>query len=136
MAPLLDTLIPIIEFMKNDSKDRKRMLRVELYENIRVAVNKEGFSIRGAANKFKVHRRVVRWALMNAMPPERSASSVSRPKLGQYELIVRKWLEDDRSIAPKQRHTGTRVWQRLVDECQADVSVSAVRVMVKALRAE
>ena len=73
---------------------------------------------------------------MNAMAPERSPSSLMRPKLGQYELIVRKWLEDDRSIAPKQRHTGTRVWQRLVDECQADVSVSAVRVMVKALRAE
>lgn len=122
--------------MKIDSKDRKKMLRVELYENIRTSVNKDGISIRGAANKFKVHPRVVRRALLNSMPPERNASSIRRPKLGQYELIVRKWLEEDRNVAPKQRHTGTRVWQRLVDECNADVSVSAVRVMVKALRAE
>jgi hypothetical protein len=86
----------MIEFMKNDSKDRKKMLRVELYENIRTSVNKDGISIRGAANKFKVHPRVVRRALLNSMPPERNASSIRRPKLGQYELIVRKWLEEDR----------------------------------------
>jgi hypothetical protein len=29
--------------MKSDSEDGKRMLRVELHENMRVAVNKEGF---------------------------------------------------------------------------------------------
>ncbi|MDA8196927.1 MAG: hypothetical protein M0019_06965 [Actinomycetota bacterium] len=86
---------------------------MELYENIRVAVNKEGFSIRGAANKFKVHRRVVRRALMNATPPERSRISVTRPKLSQCELIVRKWLEDDRNVSPKQRHTGNRVCNAL-----------------------
>ncbi|CAG4926485.1 unnamed protein product, partial [Acidithrix sp. C25] len=31
-----------------------------------------------------------RRALLNSMPPERNASSIRRPKLGQYELIVRK----------------------------------------------
>ncbi|EQD80211.1 IstA2, partial [mine drainage metagenome] len=36
----------------------------------------------------------------------------------------------------KQRHTATRIWQRLVDELGADISASAVRVMVRELKAE
>ena len=56
------------------------------------------------------------------------------PKLGPYESTVRAWLTEDLKVPKKQRHSATRIWQRLVDECGADVSVSAVRVMVRELR--
>ena len=57
-----------------------------------------------------------------------------RSKLGRYESTIRAWLTEDLKVPKKQRHTATRIWQRLVDECGADVSVSAVRVMVRELR--
>ena len=56
------------------------------------------------------------------------------PKLGPYESTIRAWLTEDLKVPKKQRHSATRIWQRLVDECGADVSVSAVRVMVRELR--
>lgn len=122
--------------MQTNSKVRKKILRVELYENIRRSVNFEGLSIRGAAFQFKVHRREVRNALASAIPPERKVVPKRRPKLGQYEATVRKWLVEDADLPRKQRHTAARIWGRLIDECGADVSPSAVRVMVKELRAE
>ncbi|MHB1520154.1 MAG: hypothetical protein ACYCWN_02375 [Ferrimicrobium sp.] len=54
--------------MRIVSRGQKRMLRVELYQSIRDAVNKEGHSIRATAKEFKVHRRDVRQALACAIP--------------------------------------------------------------------
>ena len=107
---------------------------MELYQSIRNAVSKEGCSIRATAKEFKVHRRDVRRALACAIPPERKSAPKVRPKLGVYESTVRAWLTEDLKVPKKQRHSATRIWQRLVDECGADVSVSAVRVMVRELR--
>ena len=107
---------------------------MELYQSIRNAVSKEGCSIRATAKEFKVHRRDVRRALASAIPPERKSTIKMRPKLGPYESTIRAWLTEDLKVPKKQRHTATRIWQRLVDECGADVSVSAVRVMVRELR--
>lgn len=122
--------------MRIVSRSQKRMLRVELYQSIREAVNKQGLSIRAAAKEFKVHRRDVRRALVFGVPQERKVSVKVRPKLGQYEATVRGWLTEDLSVPRKQHHTATRIWQRLVDELEAEVSVSAVRVMVRELKAE
>jgi transposase len=112
------------------------MLRVELYQSIRNAVNKEGMSIRATAKEFKVHRREVRRAFASAIRPERKSAPKVRPKLSAYESTVRARLTEDLKVPKKQRHSATRSWQRLVDEFGADVSVSAVRVMVRELKAE
>ena len=106
---------------------------MELYENIRREVNFEGLSIRGAAPQFKVHRREVRNSLASAIPPERKVVPKKRPKLGQHEATVRKWLAKDADLQRKQRHTATRIWERLIDECRADVSPSAIRGTVNDL---
>ncbi len=101
-----------------NSKIRKKIPRVEPYENIRRAVNFEGLSIRGAASKFKVHRREVRNALASSIPRERKVVPKRRPKLGQYEATVRKWLAVDADLPRNQRHTTTRIWERLIDDTE------------------
>ena len=122
--------------MRIVSRSQKRMLKVELYQSIRNAVSKEDLSIRATAKEFKVHRREVRRALASAIPPQRKSAPKVRPKLGPYESTIRTWLTEDLKVPKKQRHTATRIWQRLIDECGANVSVSAVRVMVRELKAE
>lgn len=51
--------------------------KVELYEQIRKARQREEPSIRTLARRFHVHRRDVRQALASAVPPDRKA--VVRP---------------------------------------------------------
>ena len=76
-------------------------------------MNFEGPSIRGAARQFKVHRREVRNVLASAIPSERKVVPKRRPKLGQYEATIRKWLVEDADLPLKQRHTATRIWERM-----------------------
>jgi transposase len=110
--------------------------RVEQYEVIRRQHRDEGLGIRELARRHRVHRRTVRLALANAVPPERKTPERVAPVLGSYESIVRGWLEADRQVPVKQRHTARRVWQRLRDEHGASVGESSVRRLVAGLQAE
>ncbi len=58
----------------------------------------------------------------------------SAPKMDEFKVVIDAWLEADRSLPVKQRHTARRVWQRLVDEHGADVGESTVRKYVKVVR--
>ncbi len=116
------------------------MLRVELFENIRRDRKFEGSPIRELARRHGVHRRTVRQALKNAVPPARKEPVRVAPVMGPFKGIVRGWLEADYDpggrVPKKQRHTATRVWQRLVDEYDARVSYSTVRNFVRGVKAE
>jgi len=101
--------------------------KVELFEQIRKAHEAEGISIRGLARRFGVHRRTVREALMSAVPRPRKACERPSPAIGPWIAQIDAWLEADRTVPPKQRHTARRIWQRLVDEHQAEVSETSVR---------
>lgn len=57
-------------------------------------------------------------------------------KLDTHEPVVRKWLEDDKGCYRKQRHTITRIHDRLRDECGLDVSYTLVRNLVNAIKEE
>ena len=120
-------------FMQMNSKIRNQIPRVELYEDIRRGVNFKGLSIREAASQFKIHRREVRNALAFAISLEHKVVPKRRPKLGQHEATVRKWLAEDVDLQRKRRHTATRIGECLIDECGADVSPSALRVMANDL---
>jgi transposase len=106
------------------------MSRVELYERIRKDSRDEGLSIRGLAQKHRVHRRTVREALASAAPLERKSPERESPALGPWMMLIRAWLVADREVPPKQRHTARRVWQRLVAEYGAVVAESTVRAYV------
>jgi hypothetical protein len=83
-----------------------------------------------------VHRRVVRAALADAVPPARKVPMRRRPVSGRWMDTVRAWLVADLSEPRKQRHTARRVWQRLLDERGARVSESTIRALVHDLRIE
>ncbi len=109
--------------------------KVELYEQIRKAHAREGLSIRELSRRFGIHRRDVRAALVSAVPPSRRPSPPRvAPALGPWKAVIDGWLEADRTAPRKQRHTGRRVWERLVDEHGAAVAESTVRRYVGEVR--
>jgi transposase len=101
--------------------------KVELYEQIRKAHDRDELSIRALASHFGVHRRTVREALASPVPPPRKHSERPAPALGSWKSTIDGWLTEDLTAPKKQRHTARRIWQRLVDEQDAQVSESTVR---------
>lgn len=93
-------------------------------------------SIRALAERHKVHRRTVRAALADAVPPTRKPPARTAPVLGPHEATIRRWLSDDLDAPRKQRHTARRVWQRLLEEEGAVVAESSVRNLVAVLKVE
>jgi hypothetical protein len=93
-------------------------------------------SIRALASRHPVHRRTMRQALADAIPPPRKAPVRTAPGLGPHVATVRRWLTEDRQAPSKQRHTGRRVWQRLIEEKGVAVAESSVRALVRQLKAE
>jgi len=109
---------------------------VEQFERIRREHRDEGLSIRALADRHNVHRRTVRRAIADAVPPVRKPSQRQAPVLGPYESTIRRWLIEDLDAPRKQRHTARRIWQRLVEEEGAVVAESSVRNLVARLRTE
>jgi transposase len=105
-----------------------KRLKVALFEQIRKARRREpGVSIRELARRFGTHRRTVREALESAVPAPRQSVTRSSPVLEPWKATIDGWLEADREVPRKQRHTARRVWQRLVDERHAEIGESTVR---------
>ncbi len=109
---------------------------MEQFERIRRDHRDEGLSIRALAGRHGVHRRTVREALADAVPPARKTPVRTAPVLGPHEATVRRWLSEDMAAPRKQRHTGRRVWQRLVEEEGVEVAESSVRALVRELKVE
>ena len=93
------------------------MFTVELYARIRRAVMIEGLSRREAARRFGVHRNTIAKMLQFSVPPGylRQERPVSK-KLGPYMAWIDAILEGDRSVHKKQRHTASRIFERLRNE--------------------
>jgi len=108
--------------------------KVRLYEQIRRARDREGLSIHELSRRFRVHRRDVRAALASPVPPPRKQAERASPVLDRWKAVIDGWLEADRAAPRKQRHTGRRVWQRLVEEHGAAIGESTVRRYVAEVR--
>ncbi|MDP2772123.1 MAG: IS21 family transposase, partial [Nocardioides sp.] len=109
---------------------------MEQFERIRRDARDEEMSIRALADRHQVHRRTVRAALADAVPPVRKPPARTAPVLGPFEDLIRGWLVADLKAPRKQRHTARRVWQRLLEEHQAVVAESSVRNLVAQLKLE
>lgn len=74
-------------------------------------------SQREAARHFNISRDSLRKILAFSVPPGyRRIAPVKRPKLDGFTDIIDGWLEDDRCVHRKQRHTAKKVFERLRDE--------------------
>jgi transposase len=93
------------------------MKGVELYAQVRYAVQIEGVSRREAARRYGIDPRTVAKMLAFSVPPgyRRSRPPV-RPKLDPFTAVIDAILVQDEARPKKQRHTAKRIFERLRDE--------------------
>ena len=105
---------------------------MELFEQIRRKYEYGGGTIRGIAKKLGIHRRMVREAVLSAVPMERKTPVRERPKLEPAMAFIDAILEADRKAPRKQRHTAHRIWCRIRAEMpEVKVAESTIRRHVR-----
>jgi hypothetical protein len=82
---------------------------VELFEQIRRECTYGVGTIKGVGKKLRVHRRMVREALVDAVPSERKITVRSRPRSGPAVPFIEVILETDKKAPRKQRHIAHRI---------------------------
>lgn len=112
------------------------MLKVELYEKIRLAHRDDAMSVRALAVRFRVHRREVRAALLSPEPAGRKTPKRASPATGEWHAWIREILVADRDAPRKQRHSAARIRDRLAAEKNVLVSESQCRVVVARIRVD
>ena len=105
--------------------------KVELFEEIRSEYEHGAGTILGVTEKFGVHRRMVRHALENSMPPERKRAERDRPVISLVKEFIDGILESDQKAPRKQRHTAHRIYVRIDKELKVKVGESTVRRYVR-----
>jgi transposase len=104
------------------------MKRVELYRKVRRAVMIDGMSRRSAAAYFGINRKTIDKMLVFPELPQHGRSGRSfSGKLSGLTEIIDQILSDDRTVHAKQRHTGTRIFERLRDEHGFTGGITIVR---------
>jgi transposase len=93
------------------------MLDVEAYEEIRRKVEIEGLSKREAARTLGHSRKTVDKALKHKIPPGYELSQPRAcPTLDPVKHIIDAWIEENKTIRPKQRMKAKKIWIRLRNE--------------------
>ena len=105
---------------------------MELFEQIRREYENGGGTIRGIARKFGIHRRMVREAVLSAVPADRKTPVRESLKLEPVRAFVEAILEADRKAPRKQRHTAHRIWSRIGAELpEVQVAECTIRRYVR-----
>src|ERR1019366_3042451 len=111
--------------------------RMHLYRRLRREYEHGLGTISGVAQKYKVHRRTVRAALKNAVPPKRKVTPRERPKMALAIPFIDAILENDFKAPFNQRHTAHQIWGRIQVEIPAcDIGESTVRAYLRVRKAE
>jgi hypothetical protein len=110
--------------------------RVELFAAIRFDWQRHRMPVRALARKYDVHRRTVRQAIASPVPPDRKVPERPAPVREAVAGWIDEMLREDLAAPRKQRHTARRVFERLADEHDAQVSYSYVAKYVARRRAE
>src|SRR3954453_3163143 len=111
------------------------MKGVELYAQVRYAVQIEGVSRREAARRFGIDPRTVAKMLAFSVPPGyRRSRPPARPKLDPFTGIIDRILLEDEGRPKKQRHTAKRIFERLRGEHGYAGGITIVKDYVRAHR--
>ena len=109
---------------------------VSVQQRIRL-LDQQGTPWRAIARDLNVSRDTVRkYALMEDCSPKPKPSTTRPRKLDGFTPVIDEWLQSDRFMPRKQRHTAKRVYDRLVTEKGFTGSYSAVQRYVKQWRQE
>lgn len=110
--------------------------KIELYAAIR-RDHRGGMSMRAVSRKYGVTWQTVRNAVDSKWPEPRKPLPPRPSRLDEYKPVIDEFLRKDLAAPRKQRHTATRVFDRLLDEHGADgISYSMVRAYVARRRPE
>ena len=100
-------------------------------------LKKQGETVAEIARKVGVCRNTVYNCLAeDDLSPKMPAIKKRAKILDPYRPLIISWLEGDRSVWRKQRHTAHRIWARLTTEEGVKVGESTVRAYVRTLREE
>ena len=77
----------------------------------------EVWSIRRISRQLDLARQTVRRAVLSSEAPRYHLSKPRPcPIMDPYGEVIRRWLAQDAHAPPKQRHTGKRIYDRLVSD--------------------
>ena len=93
-------------------------------------------SARAIQREYRVSWTTVRKALGSARPTERKQYPNRGSKIDDYREVIDGWLRADLTAPRKQRHTAKRIFDRMREEQQAEVSYSRVRAYVAVRRGQ
>jgi len=110
------------------------MLTVDQYEYIRIAYRVYGKKIREITRETGHSRNTVKKVLKNEYMSYRARQNQPFPSLGPYLGTIDRWLVSDKDSPKKQRHTGTRIYNRLKNEKGYQGSISTVLRYVRIAR--
>lgn len=112
----------------------KELYGVEIYSKVRYAVIKEGMSQRQAAKHFGICRDMVSKMMNHSAPPGYIQSKPRRSILDPYKPTIDKILESDKDVHKKQRHTATRIFERLKEEFGYPGGVTIVKDYITSIK--
>lgn len=112
------------------------MLTVDQYEYIRIGHRVYGKSIKQLMQETGHARNTIRKVVREEFSGCQQRSTQPYPVLASYMDIIDKWLQDDKEVHSKQRHTARRVYKRLVKEYDFKGSEVTVRKYVRASKAK
>ena len=111
------------------------MLTVDQYEFIRTAYRVYGKNISELARITGHSRNTIKKALKGEAWGYTDRKKQPFPVLGKYLEIIDSWLEADKQVPKKQRHTSRRIYHRLIEEHDYTGSESTVRRYVRLVKA-
>lgn len=107
------------------------MLSVDQYEHVRAAHRVYGKSVSEIARLTGHSRNTVRKVLLGEFSGYSARRSQPLPVLGPFRTIIDSWLDQDKEVPRKQRHTtARRIYARLVNEHGYGGSESTIRKYV------
>ena len=89
---------------------------MELWNKIRMQVERQGVSIREIQRQTGLHFNTIKKILANPAPPPFDCPERSKPKIGPYLERIGDILDEDKLLPKKQRHTAKRIFERIQEE--------------------
>ena len=90
---------------------------MDMWSDVRRRVLVRGEAKRSVQRHYGIHWRTLNKILAHSAPPGyRRSKPRKRPKLEPFIPVILQWLEEDKGVHKKQRHTARRIFNRLVKE--------------------